>query len=316
MASKYDKVFTVTWSIEGISYLKYKNVSSANFYPLSKRDERFYLRLNMEIVDDTNLVSFQICNTNDDAEGTHEEDNTEIDFELSILAVDGSPLISRKGTIRSFSEYQNGFLDFVERNEILLNRKDEFLKKDTLMLRCRMWEREMSERVHFVCKTRSNIDRTHLLWTLDGFSSLTLQDERFALIRAASKGDPLLEMRLFFAEVEEEEKIRIEIINYCSVEYCKCKFSILDTNGEAAESFEDELVFDCEADVKKHQLPPFLSKRKLMELKNKCLPNDTLSLKCEFSCYSGSELYISENSFYNLEAIDSTEPPLVSTARC
>ncbi|GIY18660.1 hypothetical protein CDAR_11841 [Caerostris darwini] len=274
----------------------------------------------MQIEENTNLVSFQICNTNDNPEGIYEEDTTEIDFELSILAADGSNLISRKGTIRSFSEYLNGFLDFVERNELLLNRKDEFMKNDTLTLRCRMWEREMSQRVHFVCRTRPNIYRTHLLWTLDKFSSLTLQDERFAFIRVASKRDPLLEMRLFFVEVEDEEKIRIEIINEICVEYCKCKFSILDINGMAVESYEGELAFDCEADVEKHQLPPFLSKRKLMELKNRCLPNDTLSLNCEFSCYIGFELYISEDSFYNLEAIDSTridsEPQLVSTALC
>ncbi|GIY34640.1 hypothetical protein CEXT_475851 [Caerostris extrusa] len=223
MASKNDKVFTVTWSIEGISYFKYKDVHSANFYPISKKDERFFLRLSMEIEDNTNLVSFQICNTNDNPEGIYEEDTTEIDFELSILAVDGSPLISRKGTIRSFSEYRNGFLDFVERNELLLNRKDEFMKNDTLTLRCRMREREMSQRV-------------------------------------ASKRDPLLEMRLFFVEVEDEEKIRIEIINEICVDYCKCKFSILDINGMAVESYEDELAFDCEADVEKHQLPPFISK--------------------------------------------------------
>ncbi|GIY34638.1 hypothetical protein CEXT_475831 [Caerostris extrusa] len=187
MASKNDKVFTVTWSIEGISYFKYKHVYSADFYPISKKDERFYLRLNMQIEDNTNLVSFQICNTNDNPEGIYEEDITKIDFELSLLAVDGSPLISRKGTIRSFSEYQNGFLDFVERNELLLNRKDEFMKNDTLTLRCRMREREMSQRVHFLCRTRPNIYRTQLLWTLDRFSSLTLQDERFAFIRVASK---------------------------------------------------------------------------------------------------------------------------------
>ncbi|GIY60790.1 hypothetical protein CEXT_352711 [Caerostris extrusa] len=51
-----------------------------------------------------------------------------------------------------------------------------------------------------------------------------------------------------------------------------------------------------------------------MELKNQCLPNDTLSLKCEFSCYSGMETYISENTFCNLDDFNSTEPQLSSAS--
>ncbi|GIY81447.1 speckle-type POZ protein B [Caerostris darwini] len=238
----------------------------------------------------------------------------ERDYELSILATNGSPLISRKVTKCLFNEYKHGFSDFVERSENLENRKDEFLKNDTLTLRCRLWESRMSQKIHSFCKTRPNIDRTHFLWTLDRFSSLTLQDEKVASLRTADEGSPLLEMKLFFVELEEEEKIQIEITNPHSVECCKCRFSVLDINGISIESFQDELVFCSEDAIDKRQVPPFLSKRKLMERKNQCLPNDTLSLKCEFSYYSEMETYISENTFCNLDDFNSTEPQLSSAS--
>ncbi|GIY34635.1 hypothetical protein CEXT_475811 [Caerostris extrusa] len=201
MACKDDVALTVTWSIEGISYLKHKNVCSSDFYPYSDDDQIYYLRLSMRI-NDTNFISFYICN--------NKQDTIERDYELSILAPNGSPLISRKATKCLFNESKHGFSDFAERNEILENRKDEFLENDTLTLRCRLWEK-----------------------------------------------------------LEEEEKIQIEVTNPHSVEYCKCRFSVLDINGISVESFQDELVFSSEDDIDKRQVPPFLSKRKLVELKIK-----------------------------------------------
>ncbi|GIY18664.1 hypothetical protein CDAR_11861 [Caerostris darwini] len=172
----------------------------------------------------------------------------------------------------------------------------------------------MSQKIHFFCKTQPNIDRTHFLWTLDRFSSLTLQDEKVASLRTADDSDTLLEMKLFFVELDEEEKIQIEVTNPHCVEYCKCRVSVLDINGISVESFQDESVFSSEDAIDKRQVPPFLSKRKLVELRNQSLPNDTLSLKCEFSCYRGMKTYISENTFCNLDDFNSAEPQLSSAS--
>ncbi|GIY34633.1 hypothetical protein CEXT_475801 [Caerostris extrusa] len=67
-------------------------------------------------------------------------------------------------------------------------------------------------------------------------------------------------MKLFFVELEEEEKIQIEVTNPHCVEYCKCRFSVLDINGISVESFQDELVFSSEDAIDKFQVLPFLSK--------------------------------------------------------
>ncbi|GIY60788.1 hypothetical protein CEXT_352701 [Caerostris extrusa] len=180
MSCKDDVALTVTWSIEGISYLKYANVCSSDFYPHSDVDQKYYLKHGMD-TSDINFISFYIYNS--------KQDTIERDYELSILAPNGSPLISRKVTKCLFNEYKHGFSDFVERSENLENRKDEFLKNDTLTLRCRLWESRMSQKIHFFLqKTRPSIDRMHFLWTLDRFSSLTLQDERVASLRTADEG--------------------------------------------------------------------------------------------------------------------------------
>ncbi|GIY81446.1 hypothetical protein CDAR_434211 [Caerostris darwini] len=93
-------------------------------------------------------------------------------------------------------------------SEVIFWRTEhEFLKNDTLTLRCRLWESRMSQKMHFFCKTRLSIVRAHFLLTLDRFSWITLQDKKVASLRTADEGSPLLEMKLFFVELEEEEKI-------------------------------------------------------------------------------------------------------------
>ncbi|GIX93914.1 hypothetical protein CEXT_290711 [Caerostris extrusa] len=82
------KVFIITWSIKDIFYLKYSKLYSESFYPNTKDDTSFYLDLDMK-GDNNNFVSFYIWKT-------ELNDTTEKDFELSMLAADGSPLIARK----------------------------------------------------------------------------------------------------------------------------------------------------------------------------------------------------------------------------
>ncbi|GIY79344.1 cytochrome P450 2U1 [Caerostris darwini] len=156
----------------------------------------------------------------------------------------------------------------------------------------------MTENVHFLCSTYPVIHRANFVWTLKEFSTLTPDDEKTASVRIPTISDPLMDMKLFLMRPEGEDKIQINLVNPKGsiVEYCSCSVSALDISGRAIESVKKEFLVEDEEDGNEGiiELPPFLSKRILMEQKDRYLPKDTLSLACEFSCYCGNETDISE----------------------
>ncbi|GIX93916.1 speckle-type POZ protein B [Caerostris extrusa] len=163
----------------------------------------------------------------------------------------------------------------------------------------------MTENVHFLCSTCPNIYWANFLWTLKEFSTLTPDDEKTASVKIPTNSDPLMDMKLFLMGPEGEDKIQINLVNLKEsiVEYCNCSVSALDISGRAIESVKKEFFVEDDEDGNEGiiELPPFLSKRILMEQKDRYLPKDTLSLACEFSCYCGTETYISEGTYYGFE---------------
>ncbi|GIY79341.1 cytochrome P450 2J6 [Caerostris darwini] len=259
--------------------------------------------------DNNNFVSFYIWKN-------EQNDTTEKDFELSMLAADGSPLIARKKTKCLFTNQQQGFSKFGRRNEIFEHRKEEFLRNDTLILRCKIWDSELTQNVHFFCSTCPNIYWANVVWTLQQFSTLTPDDEKTAPVKIPTNSDQLMDIKLFLMGPEGEDKIQINLVNPKGsiVEYCSCSVSALDISGRAIESVKKEFFVEDEEDGNEGiiELPPFLSKRILMEQKDRYLPKDTLSLVCEFSCYCGTETYISEGTYYGFEDGHLLKPQLAS----
>ncbi|GIX93917.1 hypothetical protein CEXT_290731 [Caerostris extrusa] len=151
-------------------YFKHTTLYTVNFYPNSKHNISWYLELDLT-GNNNNFVSFYIWTT-------EENDTTEKDFELSMIAADGSPLIAHKETKCLFTNKKRGFSNFGSRNEIFEHRKEEFLRNDALTLRCKIWDSEMTENGHFLCSTYPVIHRANFVWTLKEFSTLTPQDEK------------------------------------------------------------------------------------------------------------------------------------------
>ncbi|GIY17058.1 BTB and MATH domain-containing protein 43 [Caerostris extrusa] len=302
------KVFIITWSIKDIFYLKYSRLNSESFYPNTKDDTSFYLDLDMR-GDNNNFISFYIWKT-------EENDTTEKDFELSMLAADGSPLIARKETKCLFTNQKQGFSNFGSRNEIFEHRKEEFLRNDTLILRCKIWDSDMTENVHFLRSICPDIHRANFVWTLKEFSTLTPDDAKTAPVKMPTRRDPLMDMKLFLMRREGQDKIQINLVNPKGsiVEYCSCSVSALDISGRVIESVKKEFLVEDDEDGNEGiiELPPFLSKRILMEQKDRYLPKDTLSLACEFSCYCGNETDISEGTYYGYDGDNLLKPQLSS----
>ncbi|GBN16480.1 Speckle-type POZ protein [Araneus ventricosus] len=139
------KEFTFTWSIENISYSWHKRrekIVSPKFFAPPIQFSAWTLRLYPRGFENSDYLSLFLRRETDTA-----CDNLTVNFELSCISADTSPLQARciPETLKTFTkaeEHGFGELRFLRRHDVFGRRKALYLPKDTLTLRCRMWKDE------------------------------------------------------------------------------------------------------------------------------------------------------------------------------
>ncbi|GBN94312.1 Speckle-type POZ protein B [Araneus ventricosus] len=279
------KCFTFIWKLENASYCWQKTgdcIESSSFEIDELEETKWKLRLFHRSASTRNAIGFYLLRDSD-SKGAMK---AEIDYELAILASDGSALQSSEKTKGTFQKNSTSGL-FVSRNEVFVARST-FLPQDTFTLRCKMWKRvgEMSKDVQCFARTRIFVEEMSFLWKIKDFSTLESDEKQTYEIKSLESGQQLMCLELFVTGGQIfDEKIRFVVIpNYQIIKTSSFQLFIVDASKNLVECFQDEFWY---LDPSGRREVFFLTKKKLMERKNVYLPDDVLSLQCEFSFTSG-----------------------------
>ncbi|XP_055952909.1 speckle-type POZ protein B-like [Argiope bruennichi] len=290
--------FTFIWKIENFNYYVHEEMSSPAFF-VHSIDSEFVVELFCDnhqsdesmIACYLKLVRALNC----------ESSFIELDFEFSILAIDGSPLISKEKVKKQFKEgKRRGFWDFIPLHYVAKNRTIVFLPQGTLTLQCKIWktEGEMSETAVCFARTRIGIEQSSFVWPIEEFSAFK---EGFTVpysVRKASEQDPSISLNFQLATASSEGK-KFEL------EFTPENVPQMSTDKNRKDSsnktgfYDFKLSFLNASGVGKfHQEKNRLESHKiyklrvlitedLLNVKNGFLVDDALSLKCHFTFYKG-----------------------------
>ncbi|GFS91217.1 uncharacterized protein NPIL_671451 [Nephila pilipes] len=218
-----------------------------------------------------------------DDEGPSER--MEIEFEMSLLGADGSPLMTKRdiepiGKGEFFRFY--GYTSY-ERFE---EKRYEFLPKNTLTIRCRIWRPDIEIPTADLCFARTRMGQEHrsFVWSIKEFSKLRPEEKNSIVLQTATKGGPSPLLTLYL--IGDDVTIEISDANPKIDFLICCEISVVNTDGE--KTYSNTLKQWLEPALTEFlKFPKFLTKSTLMKDKDRYLPNDTLHLWCDCEIYSG-----------------------------
>ncbi|GBM67626.1 Speckle-type POZ protein [Araneus ventricosus] len=271
--------FIYIWAIEKASDIQFsKSIRSSIFSADSELMEKTKWHLTLDPGKD--CLTFFIRRVEDD-DGP---DTIEIDYEISLLSADGYPLakmIERK-LFKKSSTF--ALRRLVSTDEVFNERKDEFLSKDTLRIRCRIWRTNFGipkGDLQYV-RTRRKIPRICFVWSIKNFSTLRKNEKRIHIVNPTSKGVPKIILTFYLQEKLEKEHafihIQKDIESKCHLIHGKV--CLLDIGGRVHHSIETQKYVSLDDDsywLSKASYP----KHKLIANKESLLPNDILTFSCE-----------------------------------
>ncbi|GIX67787.1 hypothetical protein CEXT_557241 [Caerostris extrusa] len=179
-----------------------------------------------------------------------------VDYELAVLAVDGSVLISRKEE-NHWLFYIN-ISDFVLEDEVFNEKRSVYLPLDTHSPLQNMEERRRPFPVRTLLRQKFPVYRTSFSCLAVGkFSTIDSKDTKSIIVPSPFCGEPLLSMNLFFTKgMNAEELVQIEIIQTeAIVKLCFCKLSLLGVAGSPERSIKEKIF-----KTRVHRLPIFFLK--------------------------------------------------------
>ncbi|XP_055952832.1 speckle-type POZ protein B-like [Argiope bruennichi] len=194
--------------------------------------------------------------------------------EISFQTSDGS-------TENSFtrSTFQN-----VPKDIIFEKRRNAFLPKNVLKIRCRL--KTAYERGNISIESLIGVKRKCFLWTVKEFSQQHCS-KNVLVENSDQYGDIQMNLKSV-GGINSDEQFYLEISRTNGEKcYCILKISVMDVDGRSLNYISDEFIFEKEGREQIWRYPPIIRKSKLLACKNLLLPNDTLSLKCEFAVTLG-----------------------------
>ncbi|GBN39569.1 hypothetical protein AVEN_138038-1, partial [Araneus ventricosus] len=228
--------FTYIWIIENVSKLTHIHLKSPSFVAHSVSKSKWCI-----IIDD--FYSVRCCLKSKDARKRWEKGTSsldiEFDIEFSLLAADGSPIISKKDNKHSFDIY---LLSRVE----LTERWAEFVPNKTLTVQCRMWRKERNIPTTDLCYARTKL-KTYarsILWPIEEFSAMnsTAAEDFSKLATDERKLYPLknfvklyhfMGLILYMKRNSESEDVCVDFLVDRGTDYgYSCEITILDANRE------------------------------------------------------------------------------------
>ncbi|KAF8771503.1 TD and POZ domain-containing protein 4 [Argiope bruennichi] len=212
-------------------------------------------------------------------------DSIQVEFELSLLAADGSPLIEKKKEKQFSRGRYFTFRWFAKLDDVFLGRREHFLPKDTLTIRCRMWRvgTEISKADIYFARTLMGMERWLFDWHIKKFSSLQPGMYHVHLLESTFKGAPPMMLTLYLNE-DDGDNINIKVDRGMRIKRhygINGEISLLDNIGRPVHSIKVKRFSDS-SDQSVFEFEQLFTLSKLMAAEESLLPDDVLSLRCEF----------------------------------
>ncbi|GIY68448.1 speckle-type POZ protein [Caerostris extrusa] len=236
------KCFSFTWLLENASYCFQKEgeeIKSPSFRIQWVEPSDWRLSLYPRGFEDGSNIGVFLY---------REDDDTSIfkitDFEISLLAVDGTTLTFSKSEQNFYSQQSIGFPNFARRKQIFNEEKSNFLPNDTLRIRCRIWSvlGNIKENVECYARTRIAVEWRSLVSTFTEFSHLTTNEKQTLPINSSSNDEQLAVVNMLLTENSSYEKLlhfEFECHNE-KAKFSSIQFIILDAAGNAIERIKEE----------------------------------------------------------------------------
>ncbi|GIX78202.1 uncharacterized protein CDAR_509001 [Caerostris darwini] len=278
--------FTFIWTIDNFSPQTCLNLFSPSFTVESMGNTRWYIDLEEHDEFGCSLVR----------EGNKDTGpkSIEIDFEIAVLADNGSVLISEKGHDVFKKKPYRTYSYLFELDDPLWEKWRKVSSRDILTIRCRMWKTHGQKRVRstsadmcFAC-SKLRVEQNSFIWSVRDFSSLLVRQQKILSWQSPTNEEPKISLDLHLYEYKNKE----EVIIYPTLEKGRdCNYaisfsiSVLDARGREV---------DCLIDRRRMEYPKetylcssIISKSKLIANKDLFLKNDVLLLRCTFMIGKG-----------------------------
>ncbi|GFR16342.1 speckle-type POZ protein B [Trichonephila clavata] len=267
-----ENAFTYIWTIENCSILLIPKATVSPTFQVSFLENTEW-HLAIEDVDEETL-SFLIVRENDDG-----PDFIEVVTELSLLSFEGLPLETRNYKFKMAKgdslEYDRSVDDIFQLN------RNECVPNDTLTIRCRMWKPRIIVRgIHLAfARSRQALEKRTFFWAIRDFSRIQSQP-----VMKSLEGYEYLFLMLFVVEVDGMEFVNFSVLNTYAFNFLRfnCEISVIDVKGRKCFSLS---CTDKVTPTKSALF--FFVKNYVVDSKRTFLPNDVLTLRCEFQIGSG-----------------------------
>ncbi|GFW28212.1 protein roadkill [Trichonephila clavipes] len=280
----FEAEFVFTWEIENFSHcLPWLWVRSPTFTVESMNATKWCLHLwPKEYTNGIHVEYYLYRESNDNG-----PEVIEVEFELSFLDADASPL-TRKMTTSSFEKDDfKGFAEFVKQDTVFKNRSTEYLPDDVLTARCKLRKpgAQICRTVNCSASSSIGVESSTFEWVLENFSSFKLGDRRMMLVQNTLKDKPSSTLTLSLTGEPGEEKIQIEVTHehMNKPNLTSCEIAVVDTLGNVLISKKDSKYLEGTV----WEFPYFLKKKNLLNAESKYMQNDYIILRCDLTISIG-----------------------------
>ncbi|GBM07235.1 hypothetical protein AVEN_25491-1 [Araneus ventricosus] len=240
------KSFTITWRIKNFSFCwqrKVEELSGPTFFIEGMEGSKWTLILFPQATrsKERGTIACYFYLENEE-NGPHE---VEIDYELSALGCDGLPLATAsftKSTMQG-NEWSSPLL--LQKNTVFLEKRDEFLPKDSLTVRCRIWQinQENINSERYFATTRIELEKASLFGVVKKNDDWPFHGQRYHVqfISVSTETSPIfINVRV----IEGTPYAEIHPANYELMKFCKCELYFTDDTGKEIVYGQDEFLFN------------------------------------------------------------------------
>ncbi|GBM67625.1 TD and POZ domain-containing protein 4 [Araneus ventricosus] len=278
-ADKEKAHFTYLWVLENVSNWHLSRAYRSLVFTIDSMENTKW-QLTMDLA--TIFITFYIQRADED-DGP---DSIEIDYEIALLGADGWPVVKKMSRKQFEKSSYYTLRGFEKTEDVFYTRKDTFLPNGNLTVQCKMWRTgtRMPKTALCFVRTRKSVDRVSFVWKIKDFSTLRPKEKRIHFINPPTKEAPRLILTFYLCEKMGKEFAFIEIDRSIDT---KChaiygKISLLDANGRSVKySKMEECVSESNETI--CLIKMCFKKSDFLSDKESLLPNDVLSLRCEFS---------------------------------
>ncbi|GFU33948.1 TD and POZ domain-containing protein 1-like [Nephila pilipes] len=216
--------------------------------------------------------------------------NFSIEYDISFLNSRG--LAELRDSFFISQSRSNGDYLLIESEELFDLRKHDFLPNDALTIQCYLKTIDgfCLEKSRCFARTQIGVEQSSFVWNIDNLSSLQISQETTVVVESSNDQYSPLTLKLYLTgKSRSDEKLEVEVQRNQGDKksLCTLKMSVLNNIKESIVIVSDKCLFQETKEVEVWRFPQIIKKNELIGAKNQLLPDDTLSLKCEFSISFG-----------------------------